>query len=344
MSSNYAPPGLRHLLFLMWAVVSALAAGASINSCTRAEKNHTGPPEKITIAYASPPSTALADIALAQGYFRQEGLEVTPIFHSSGKDALEDVLAGKADAATVAELPIMFAVMKGQRISIISTIQTTNNNIVIVARKDQGILTPHDLKGKRIAVPAGTAAEFFLNAFLTAQGISGQEVTTVDLRPDKMGDALMRGEVGAVTTWPPFLGQTQKKLGGKGVTFSDENIYTQFFNIIATPGFVQQNPSCIRKILLALIKAEELITNNPDEAMETVAVFRKVDRALLSGMWKGSTYGVSLDQMLLLALEDESSWAIRNKHTDKTGIPDYLEDIYLDGLRSVKPKAVSIVR
>jgi len=50
-----------------------------------------------------------------------------------------------------------------------------------------------------------------------------------------------------------------------------------------------------------------------------------------------------LDQSLVLALEDEARWAIKNKLTSKTKVPNYLNHIHLDALKSVAPSAVTII-
>jgi sulfonate transport system substrate-binding protein len=344
MSPTHARSALHDLLRLTGVAVATLVICAAVNACSRADRKPVGPPEKITIAYASPPSTTLADIALAKEYFEMEGLEVTPIFLSSGKAALEEVLAGKADAATVAETPLMFAIMNGQKVSIITSIQTTNTNAAIVARKDRGIAAPRDLKGKRIGVTAGTAAEFFLDVFLTDHDISRQEVTVVNLKPDKTTTALVKGDVSAVSTWSPYKSQTQKKLGDKGITFIDEDIYTQFFTIVVAQEYARHNPSGVRKILRALIRAESFVSRDQAETQRIVAELRRIDITSLNDMWKGSTYGVSLDQSLLLALEDESAWAVKSGLTDMRAIPNYLDFISLDGLASVKPIAVRLVK
>ena len=52
---------------------------------------------------------------------------------------------------------------------------------------------------------------------------------------------------------------------------------------------------------------------------------------------------MSLDQSLILALEDESRWAIKRGLVREMNIPNYLDFIYLDGLTSVKPEAVRIL-
>ncbi len=325
--------------------VLILAASVPLAACSRTDEKASGTsPEKIIIACATPPYTALVDIAQARGYFRQAGLEVSLHFHSTGKSALDEVLEGKADFATVAETPFMFAIMKGANISLIATIQSSIKNNAIVARKEKSISSPGDLKGKRIGASLGTIGEFFMDAFLAINGISRKDVNVVNLKPEEMLDALAGGSVDAVSTWPPFLNEEQKKLGNNGVVFYNEDICMQTFNVVTAQEQTRKNPVRIKKVLLALIKAAEIAKRNREEALQTVAAFRQIDRDLLRRLWPGNTFEVTLDQRLVLALEDESRWAIKGGLTAKKDVPNYLDFIYLNGLQSVKPHAVSILK
>ena len=173
---------------------AALAIAVCLFACTRTDHKPAGPPEKVTIAYAATTDAVLAEVAQVKGYFRLEGLEVTPRLHPYGKPALDDLLAGKADFATVAETPVMFAIMNGAKISVIATIQNSSMNSAILARMDRGILTPGDLKGKRIAATLGTTSDFFMDALLALHGISRKDVEVVDLKAGEMADALARGD------------------------------------------------------------------------------------------------------------------------------------------------------
>ena len=323
--------------------VSALILGYFF---MRADRRHkaVGPPEKVTIAYATPPYTVLAEIAQLKGYYLQEGLEATPHLHSYGKAALDEVLGGTADFATVAVTPVMFAIMKGEKISIIATIYSSNRNSAIVARKDKGILTQSDLKGRTIAATLGTSGDFFMDAFLAVYGISRKDMEVVDLKPEEMQDALVNGAVDAVSVFNPFLIQVQKKLGDRGMTFYDEDIYTQKFNIVATQEYISRNPGKVIKMLRALVKAEEFVSRNPTEAQKIVADFNHMDMDMLREIWAVASFGVTLDQSLVLALEDESRWAMNSGLIDKRKVPDYLDFLYLDGLLSVRPEAVRILR
>lgn len=274
----------------------------------------------------------------------QAGLEAIQQKYPYGKIALQAVLEGKADFATVAETPVMFAVMNGEKIYVIATIQTSSKTNAIVARKDKGIFTPADLKGKKIAATLGTTSEFFMDAYLAVHGIARKDMKVVDLKAVELSDALANGTVDAVSAFNPFLIQMQKKLGHKGLTFYDEEIYTQSFNIVATQQFVRNNPGKVNKVLRALIKAEEFVTRNPAAAQKIVADFSRMDAALVREIWQDASFLVRLDQSLVLALEDESRWAVTGGLTGNKKIPDYMDYIYLEGLQSVKPTAVRILR
>jgi ABC-type nitrate/sulfonate/bicarbonate transport system substrate-binding protein len=335
---------MRHNPIRFLVVVAALAAGAGLIACGPQEQGPSGPLEKVTIALVAPPYTALVDIALAKGYFRQEGLEAVGRSSSSGKAALEEVQAGIADIATSSETPFMFAVLGGQKIAAIATVQHSRRSNAIVARKDRGIRAPKDLGGKRIGFARGTNLEYFLDIFLTTHGVARRDVTAVDLRTDEMPAALANGQVDAVSTFPPFLNEAQAKLGDRGVTLYAEEIYTQTLALSAGQEWIRANSARVEKILRALLQAEEFLLREPAAAQKVVADFRRTDPAVVGAIWPDQTFEVSLDQSLLLALEDEARWAVRQKLTSATTVPNFLNYVALDGLKAVKPKAVRILR
>ena len=219
---------------------AALAIAVCLFACT--DHKPAGPPEKVTISYSATTDAVLAEVAQVKGYFLLEGLDATPRLHPYGKPALDDLLAGKADFATVAETPVMFTIMNGAKISVIATIQNSSMNSAILARMDRGILNPGDLKGKRIAATLGTTSDFFMDALLALHGISRKDVEVVDLKAGEMADALARGDIDAVSTFTPYTAITRKKLGNSTVTFQDRDIYRWTFNVVAKQEFISKNP------------------------------------------------------------------------------------------------------
>jgi sulfonate transport system substrate-binding protein len=342
--SNASPFKRGNLIGIVVAAV-ALAASAYFFVNGSQGRKLTGQPEKVTIAYSATTDPVLAIVAQMRGHYRAEGLEATARLHPYGKLALQDLLEGKADFATVAETPVMFAIMKGEKIAVVASIQTTNQVNAIVARRDRGIGTLGDLRGRKIAVTLGTTMDYFLDAVLAIQGISRKDVILVDLKAEEMPEALARGDVNAASAADPYSVIAEKKLGDRGIAFRSRDIYTSIYNVVATQALIRQNPARIVKLLRALTRAEEFVRQHPAEAQKIVADFSGLDITIVRDAWAVQNFGVTLDQSLLLEMEDETRWAIKNQLTGgNTKIPNYLDFVYLEGLKSVKPAAINILR
>ena len=62
------------------------------------------------------------------------------------------------------------------------------------------------------------------------------------------------------------------------------------------------------------------------------------DDAYMEIIWPRYQFSLSLDQSLITAMEDEARWMIKNNLTSEKQVPDFLNYIYVDGLKAVKPK------
>lgn len=333
------------LLYAMAGVLmlaALLAAGYAWTGRTPAVQAGA-PLEPVTIANIVYPGTCPVIVAQAKGYFTREGLLVTIQPYTTGKATLDAVFQGQANLGTTGDLPVMFAAMNRQPISIVATIATAENDLGIVGRKDKGIVTPASLKGKRIGVTLVSGGHFVLDAFLTRQKLLISDVKIRNLKPDELADALAKGEVDAVSTWQPHLGTLQTQLGGNGTTFLSGGIYDVALNLAGSRDYVANHPETIKKVLRALISAGQFCKEKPDAARELLAESIKMSAADLKALWPQYRFNVTLDQSLLLALEDESRWAIRNKLTDRTDMPNYLTHVSLDALKAVSPAAVTLI-
>ena len=319
-------------------------AGCQKTPAQNAVQQNNAAQQKITVAYTWQPQSTLVHVAVAKGYFAEEGLDVQPLMHTYGKAALQSVIESKADFATVAETPVMFNVLKGEKIFVIANIEASSMNNAIVARKDTGIATPANLKGKRIAFTPGTTSDFFLDSLLTANGLTRKDIQPVALKPEEFQDAIMAKKVDAASTWNYPLTLIKHQLGANGTIFYDREIYTETFNIAARQDFVRKNPEAVKRFLRALIKAENFVAMNPDEAQSIMSAATKIDQSLIHEVWNAFNYHVVLDQTLLLTLEDETRWAMQNKLTDRTEMPDYESFIHSDSLRAIKPEAINMNR
>jgi NitT/TauT family transport system substrate-binding protein len=214
----------------------------------------------------------------------------------------------------------------------------------IIARKDRGIQGPKDLSGKHIATQEASAVHFFLSMFLLNHAISEQDVELSFKKAEELPGALAAGEIDAFSMREPFISQAKALLGDNALIFAEPGIYSNTFNLISYNNYIRDNPEQIRKILLALIQAEEFAKNQPDEAIRIISNRLGIAESEVDALWPELNLKISLHQSLLRTLEDEARWAIENNLTDKTEIPNYLDYISIDALEEVKPEAVTIIR
>lgn len=319
----------------------AFLAISILSGCARTPRP-ARPALKARVSFTIQPQCTLVHVALEQGYFAQEGLEVESTLNTYGKAALQALLDGKADFATVAETPVMFNALKGETFLLIANIEASNMNNGIVARKDAGIARAADLKGKRVGFTPGTTSDFFLDSMLTTLGLSRRAIRAVPLKPEEMAGAILAGRVDAACTWNYPLAQIQHQLGANGVAFFDRDIYTETFNLATTARFVESNPEAVQGFLRALFKAEQFVAERPAQAQAIMARATGTDAAVVREVWDAFNYHVRLDQTLLITLEDETRWAMKQKLTDRVAMPDYRKFIRPESLRKARPEAVSL--
>ena len=65
--------------------------------------------------------------------------------------------------------------------------------------------------------------------------------------------------------------------------------------------------------------------------------------AYVQEVWSENQFTLTLDQSLILAMEDQTRWMVRNNLT-VSPVPNFLNYVYLDGLETVDPGSVNIIR
>ena len=68
------------------------------------------------------------------------------------------------------------------------------------------------------------------------------------------------------------------------------------------------------------------------------------DDAYMDLLWQRYQFGLSLNQPLMIAMEDEARWLIKNNLTPEKQVPDFLKNIREDTLKKLKPEGVNIIR
>ena len=326
------------ILIRSWAVFTMIASG--FGCAPSSEKM-----ESFVVAYAPFESIGLLSIAEDQQLFSRNGVDVTLRKYDTGASALDGMLNGEADLAVGSnEFPLVGRAFHKARICTIGSI-AKSEFIYLVGRRDRGIEMISDLKGKRVGTTFGTIAEFFLGRFLELHGMSIKDITMVNLKaPAEWVVAVVNGDIDAVATAQPYANSVKDRLGDNAVIWSVQSNQPMFTQVISTDEWVTKHPELVRKILRSLAQAEEYTILNPAEARAIIQKRLNLDAAYMETVWSQNQYYLSLDQSLIVAMEDEARWMIKNGLTNEKEIPDFSKFIHEDGLKAIMPEMVTIVR
>ncbi len=285
---------------------------------------------------------ALVYIAQNQGYFADNGLDVKIKDYVSGLAAVNGVLNHEVDLATATEFVIVGKALSGESIRTCGTIDKFTH-IFLLARGDRGIMKISDLQGKRIGLALWTASEFYFGRFLELNGMEINDVTLVNINPAQSRDALVKGDIDAVVAWQPNIKSMEDRIGNL-VRWSVQSAQPAYDCVISTNIWIDGHPDLVIRFLDSLVKAETYNLNHPDEARNIVQKRFDYENPYILSIWPQYRLAVSLEQSLITAMEDEARWMIRNKLTPEIRSPNFLNYIYVDGLKAVKPQAVNIIR
>ena len=326
-------------------IIAVTVVGLGIGIFKRPPK-YTGPVEKVTLGVESSLLPAAVWVAENKGYFQEQGLDLTIKQFDSGRLSLLAMLKGDEgiDISAAAPTPIMFNSFVRQDFSIFATFAYAYEDIKVIARKDKGINTTTDLKGKKIGTPMGTTGQFFTETFLIYNSLSSDDVEMVDITPSDLPDALNNDQVDVIIIWEPHGTTAMKLLRDNAIRLPSSDVYKTTFNFLIMKDFARENPKVLKKFLRAINKGITFIINNKEEAQAITAKRLNLEKEDVALHWDEFTFALSLDQSLFLSIESEAKWAIKRELTDATNIPNYLDFIYIDALEAVKPDAMTIIK
>jgi NitT/TauT family transport system substrate-binding protein len=300
--------------------------------------------DKVTICYGSA-SSALLAIAKEQGFTKAEGLDIELIPYTSGKNAMQAMLDGKCSLSTTAQTPVVHHSFSRNDFLILTNLSVSDDFEKILVRSDRGINKPSDMRGHSIALPQFATQHYLLDTFLAANSMKLNDVKRVYLHHNEILKAFRSGEVDAIVHREPEVSIVMKEFAGKAKIMPASGLCVSAYMLVGRKDFVAKNPASITRLLRALVRAEDFAIKEPAKAKAIAARVYGGSSADMDMIWSLHNYRISLEQSLMFILENMARWEIeQTPASQKKPMPNYLDFIYFDGLKSVRPEAVKIIR
>jgi ABC-type nitrate/sulfonate/bicarbonate transport system substrate-binding protein len=217
-------------------------------------------------------------IAIAEGFFEDEGLTVTAQPAQGGAAAVPAMIAGDMQAAFATYPSFLLAQSGGVGINIVAEgVRGNEESNGVYVKADSGIDSIEDLEGKKVAVNTlKNTGELTIKVLMEEAGMDVSKVEFLELPFPDMVPTLQSGGVDAVWLVEPFQ-TAANEAGAKKLfaNFSGPTAGVPLSGLGMTADFVKANPNTTAAFIRALEKANALLAENPDAAREIVPTYSK---------------------------------------------------------------------
>jgi len=273
---------LRASLALLLVPLLALTACGGNESPNDAQAG-SGGLEKTELTIGTVPVLGVAPlyIAIEKGYFKAEGLTVTPKIYASGALSLPAMIKGEIDLVFSNYISLFKAQAEGAgKLRVIGEGSASSpNSFGIYVMPNSPIREAKDLAGKKIGVNArNNIATVLTNESLKSAGVDISTINFVEVPFPEMGAALQRGDLDAAFLAEPFITTASAQLGVNRIV--DAGIGTTdglpIDGYAGTEGWVKQHPKAAAAFQRALQKAAADAANRT-ETEKVITGYAKVD-------------------------------------------------------------------
>jgi len=220
-------------------------------------------------------------VAEERGDFRKAGLDVQAKSFAAPGEGLVPLLNGDLDAhLTTADAVILKSAQAPGKFRIVQLIDTSAGADAVLGSVPQ-VVSPTDLKGKRIAATVGECNEILLLKALESAGLTEKDVEIVNMDPDAAGTALKAGQVDAAVTWEPWISQL---VGAKeaNAIFTSKQAPNLIVDCVAISP--KTDPATTKKFLTVLATTTDWVLAHQQEASEIVAKKLELPAGDIAGM------------------------------------------------------------
>ena len=217
-------------------------------------------------------------VAIEEGYFKDEGLDLTLVTGFGADKTMTAVISGEADIGFMGAEASVYAYQEGATDPVVNFAQLTQRaGNFLVAREEMPDFKWEDLKGKKIlGGRKGGMPEMVFEYTLRKNGLDPQKDLTIDQSIDFGSTAAaFTGDVSADFTveFEPSATALEKEGAGYVVaSLGVDSGYVPYTSYSAKTSYMEKNPEIIQKFTNALQKGMEYVqSHTPEEIAEVIA-------------------------------------------------------------------------
>jgi NitT/TauT family transport system substrate-binding protein len=231
---------------------------------------------KFVVDFTYQGNHAIWGLALAQGMFTREGLNVTMDRGYGSGDTIVKVASGAYDIGFAdVNAAVKFNVQNPDK-RVIAVLQVFDRTLSsIITLKKSGIADPKQLAGHTVGAPAADASRLLFPAFAKINGIDPTSITWKSIAPNLRETILIQGQVDAITG---FTSSSLFNLIGAGVPRDDVVLlpYAKYGldlygnAVIVREDTIKSSPDMVRGFVKATIEGTIALIKDPQAGLQAM--------------------------------------------------------------------------
>ena len=273
-------------------------------------------------------------VAIEEGYFEEEGLDLTLVTGFGADKTMTAVISGEADIGFMGAEASIYAYQEGATDPVMNFAQLTQRaGNFLVAREEMPDFTWNDLKGKKVlGGRKGGMPEMVFEYILKNNGLDPETDLTIDQSIDFGSTAAaFTGDTSAdftVEFEPSATLLEQEGTGYVVASLGTDSGYVPYTSYSAKASFLEDHPKTIQKFTNALQKGMDYVsTHSPEEIATVIAPqFPETDLATVTAIvtryyqqdtWKDNLiFNEESFQLLQDILQDAGELSRRTEYTN----------------------------
>ena len=211
--------------------------------------------------------------ALAEGYYKGEGLDVSIIPSQGTAQVIQAVESGTANIGFVDVPSVIIARGNGSKLKLVAVDYVKAPYAIFSLSNGANVTEPKQLEGLNLGSGAGSFTPKVIQGFMAQKGLDPNKLTISNVAPPARATMLLSGKIPAIEFF--VMSKPGLEAGAKAsntelrtLLLADHGLELYGNGIAATEDYIAKNSDILKRFVRASLKGWKFTIANPEKAAE----------------------------------------------------------------------------
>jgi NitT/TauT family transport system substrate-binding protein len=209
--------------------------------------------------------------ALAEGFYKDEGLDVSIIPAQGTAQAVQAVESGTANIGFIDVPSVVIARGNGSKLKVVAVNYGKAPYAIFSLSNGANVTQPKQLEGLNLGSGAGSFTPKVIQGFMTQKGLDPNKLTISNVAPPARASTLLAGQIPAIEFFvmaKPGLEAAAKSSNTelRTLLLADQGLELYGNGIATTEDYLAKNSDVVKRFVRASLKGWKFTIANPEKA------------------------------------------------------------------------------